>query len=76
MDPAAGDPAPADQARLGTRALREVLEMQYQFAEPFIVDSSKITDWGCTPRRWIGLSLRLWTTTARGAWPLYDLQLR
>ena len=29
---------------LGNRTLREVLEMQYQFAEPFIVDSSKITN--------------------------------
>ena len=25
-------------------ALRELVEMQYQFAEPFVVDSSKITD--------------------------------
>jgi nucleoside-diphosphate-sugar epimerase len=31
-------------AALGNRTLREVLEMQYQFAEPFIVDSSKITE--------------------------------
>ena len=31
-------------AALGNRTLREVLEMQYQFAEPFIVDSSKITN--------------------------------
>jgi hypothetical protein len=27
---------------LTNRTLRELLEMQYQFAEPFIVDSSKI----------------------------------
>jgi nucleoside-diphosphate-sugar epimerase len=34
------------QLRVGAlvnRALRELLEMQYQFAEPFIVDSTKIT---------------------------------
>jgi len=31
-------------AALGNRTLREVLEMQYQFAEPFIVDSSKIIE--------------------------------
>ena len=29
-------------AALANRALRELLEMQYQFAEPFIVDSTKI----------------------------------
>ena len=44
-DSAAGDPLSADSdCRLGNRTLREVLEMQYQFAEPFIVDSSKITE--------------------------------
>jgi hypothetical protein len=35
---AAADPV----AALTHRTLRELLEMQYQFAEPFIVDSSKI----------------------------------
>jgi nucleoside-diphosphate-sugar epimerase len=30
-------------ASLANRTLRELLEMQYQFAEPFIVDSTKIT---------------------------------
>jgi nucleoside-diphosphate-sugar epimerase len=30
-------------AALFNRTLRELLEMQYQFAEPFIVDSTKIT---------------------------------
>jgi hypothetical protein len=30
-------------AALVNRTLRELLEMQYQFAEPFIVDSTKIT---------------------------------
>jgi nucleoside-diphosphate-sugar epimerase len=29
---------------LTNRTVRELLEMQYQFAEPFIVDSSRITD--------------------------------
>lgn len=29
-------------AALVDRTLRELLEMQYQFAEPFIVDSTKI----------------------------------
>ena len=29
-------------AALTNRTLRELLEVQYQFAEPFIVDSSKI----------------------------------
>jgi nucleoside-diphosphate-sugar epimerase len=29
---------------LSDRTVRELLEMQYQFAEPFVVDSSKITD--------------------------------
>jgi hypothetical protein len=28
---------------LANPTVRELLEMQYQFAEPFIVDSSKIT---------------------------------
>jgi nucleoside-diphosphate-sugar epimerase len=31
-------------AALTNRTLRELPEMQYQFAEPFIVDSSKITN--------------------------------
>ncbi len=31
-------------AALTNRTLRELLEMQYQFEEPFIVDSSKITN--------------------------------
>ena len=31
-------------ASLTNRTLRELLEMQYQFDEPFIVDSSKITN--------------------------------
>ena len=31
-------------ASLTNRTLRELLEMQYQFEEPFIVDSSKIVD--------------------------------
>ena len=31
-------------AALTNRTLRELPEMQYQFEEPFIVDSSKITD--------------------------------
>jgi hypothetical protein len=30
-------------ASLTNRTLRELLEMQYQFDEPFVVDSSKIT---------------------------------
>lgn len=33
-------------ASLTNRTLRELLEMQYQFEEPFIVDSSKITTLG------------------------------
>jgi nucleoside-diphosphate-sugar epimerase len=39
-------------AALVNRTLRELLEMQYQFAEPFIVDSTKITSrlgLRCTP---------------------------
>ena len=31
-------------AALTNPTVRELLEMQYQFEEPFIVDSSKITD--------------------------------
>ena len=35
-------PLPIRVAALTNRTLGELLEMQYQFAEPFIVDSSKI----------------------------------
>ena len=36
-------------AGLTNPTVRELLEMQYQFEEPFIVDSSKITTLGVTP---------------------------
>ena len=35
-------------AAISNRTVRELLEMQYQFEEPFIVDSSKITALGMT----------------------------
>ena len=35
-------------AALTNATVRELLEMQYQFEEPFIVDSSKITTLGVT----------------------------
>ena len=55
-DPAAPDAARccSGSASLTNRTLRELLEMQYQFDEPFIVDSSKITTMlgvQATPRR-------------------------
>ena len=37
-------PLLAPRSPLTNPTLRELLEMQYQFAEPFIVDSTKITN--------------------------------
>ena len=45
-------------AALTNPTVRELLEMQYQFEEPFIVDSSKITTLGVTPHP----SSRPWPT--------------
>ena len=62
---------------LGNRTLRELLEMQYQFDEPFIVDSSKIAERlgrSRHPGR-AGDQPRRWTATERGVWRLGDLPL-